>query len=91
MPNVPNVTDFTGQIAQQHDLIGEIRVEIQLVDADEVDKWLLDSLAKQLSACISPNTEMIHIDPVAVKLMLDTKFRKAYVQDVKASIIEQER
>ena len=102
MPNVPNISDladltydeykaFSLSSAQQHDLIGEIRAEIPLVDADEVNNWLLDSLAKQLSACVFPTAKMMHIDPVAVKRMLDTEFRRAYGQDLEASIIEQER
>lgn len=61
------------------------------MDVHKVDNWLLDSLAKQLEMCISPTAKMIHIDPAAVKRMLDTEFRKAYGQEVEASIAEQER
>lgn len=64
--------------AQQHELIGEIRAETPLVEAHEVDNWLLDSLAKQLSTCIFPLAKMMHIDSDAAKRMLDTEFRKAY-------------
>jgi hypothetical protein len=101
-PNVPHISDLTNltyeeykafdlSSTQQHDLIGEIRAELPLVDAHEVDNWLLDSLEKQLSTCIFPIAKMMHIDPVAMKRMLDTEFRKAYGQDAEASIIERER
>ena len=102
VPNALNISDLTNltfegykaldlSSTQQHDLIGEIRGEISLADAHEVDNWPVASLAKQLSACILPAAKILHIDPAAVKRILDTEFQKAYGQDMQASVIQQER
>lgn len=100
-PRAPNITDLTNLTFeefkelnlnenQQRNLIGQIRSELPLGDVDEVDKVLLDSLAKQLRLCIFPTAHIMHIDPAAVKRMLDTEFREAYGLDVEARILAQE-
>jgi hypothetical protein len=98
--NVPSISDLTNltydeykafnlSISQQHALIGRLRDEVPLMDVHNVDNWLLESLAKQLETCIFPTAKMMHIDPAAVRRMLDIEFRKAYGQGVETSIIEE--
>lgn len=101
VPHVTNITDLTNLTfeelrefnlddTQQHNLIGQIRSDLPIIDVHEIDKLLLDSLAKQLRLCIFPTAQMMHIDPFAVKRMLDTEFRKAYGQEVERNIRVQE-
>ncbi|KAF1925160.1 uncharacterized protein M421DRAFT_424183 [Didymella exigua CBS 183.55] len=101
-PSVPNISDLTHltyeeykafdlSSTQHHDLIGNIRAEVPVMDVHEIDNWLLNSLAKQLEICIFPTAKLMHINPVAVKRMLDTEFRKAYGQDVEDSISGQKQ
>jgi hypothetical protein len=65
-------------IDEQHALIGKIRDEVPLADRDEIDMFLLKEAAKQLELCVFPMCKMMHVDPMAVKKMLDDQFRKAY-------------
>ncbi|KAH7381221.1 hypothetical protein DE146DRAFT_279333 [Phaeosphaeria sp. MPI-PUGE-AT-0046c] len=58
-------------VQQQHDLIGQIRHEIPLIERDEIDAYLLTEAAKQLEMYILPMCKMMHVDPKAVKTMLD--------------------
>ncbi|KAF1912077.1 hypothetical protein BDU57DRAFT_402746, partial [Ampelomyces quisqualis] len=69
-------------INEQHALIGRIRDEVPLADRDEIDGFLLMEAAKQLELCVFPMCKMMHVDPKAVKKMLDDQFRKAYGLDV---------
>ncbi|KAH7069816.1 hypothetical protein BKA63DRAFT_476814 [Paraphoma chrysanthemicola] len=82
----PSIFDFTFEdykatglnIAEQHALIGKIREEVPLIDRAEIDGLMLSEAAKQLELCVFPMCKMMHIDPKAVKRMLDWEFRKAY-------------
>lgn len=82
----PSISDFAYEdykaaglsITEQHDLIGKIREEVPIIDRDEIDGLILSDAAKQLQLCIFPMCKMLHIDPKAVKSMLDAEFRKAY-------------
>jgi hypothetical protein len=91
----PSIPDFTYEdhkaaglsITEQHDLIGKIREEVPIIDRDEIDDLILSDAAKQLQLCVFPMCKMLHIDPKAVKRMLDAEFRKAYGPDVDDEVI----
>ncbi|KAF2123862.1 hypothetical protein P153DRAFT_435511 [Dothidotthia symphoricarpi CBS 119687] len=95
IPPKPAVTDFTYEdykraglnTSEQHNLIGQIRNETPQIERDMVDSWLLGKLAKQLEIAIFPTCKMMHIDPAAVKRMLDEQFRKAYGVEVEAEVM----
>ncbi|KAH7074176.1 hypothetical protein FB567DRAFT_505138 [Paraphoma chrysanthemicola] len=86
----PSIFDFTFEdykaaglnIAEQHALIGKIREEVPLIDRDEIDGLMLSEAAKQLELCVFPMCKMMHVDPRAVKRMLDREFRKTYGEDL---------
>lgn len=98
-PNMIDLTNLTFKeyralglsTAEQHELIGQIRSELPLMEVHEIDSWLLDSLAKQLDMRVFTTAKMMHLDPCAVKRMLDTEFRKAYGSGVEADLVEQEQ
>lgn len=73
-------------IREQYDFIGRIRNEIPLIDRDEIDSWFLSELAKQLEISIFPACKMLHVEPKAVKRMIDEQFRKAYGLEVEQEI-----
>lgn len=75
-------------IKQQHDLIRQIRNEVPLIDRDDIDGYMLAEAARQLETCIFPMCKMMHIEPKAVKNMLDEQFRKAYGQDVERQVAQ---
>jgi hypothetical protein len=91
----PSVADYTFEeykaaginIEDQHKLIGDLRSEMPIIDRDEIDNLLLHSLAQQLELTIFPTCKMMHMDPMAVKRMLDDQFRKAYGAEVDVSIL----
>ncbi|KAF1940354.1 hypothetical protein EJ02DRAFT_456090 [Clathrospora elynae] len=95
-PPKPSVADYTFEqykaaglnIDEQHSLIDEIRAELPIIDRDEVDDAILRSLAQQLELCIFPTCKMMHIDPTAVKRMMDDQFRKAYGLEAEADALE---
>jgi hypothetical protein len=90
----PSIFDFTFEdykaanlnINEQHDLIGKIREEVALIDRDEIDGLILEDMAKQLQMCVFATCKMMHVDPVAMKRMLDGEFRKAYGVDIAEEI-----
>jgi hypothetical protein len=69
-------------VDQQYDLIGKLHNEVPLVDRDEIHSMLLADLAKQLEIGMFPTCKMMHVDPKAVKRMMDDQFRKAYGSEV---------
>jgi hypothetical protein len=75
-------------IDQQYDLIGKLNNEVPLVDRDEIHSMLLADLAKQLEIGVFPTCKMMHVDPKAVKRMMDDQFRKAYGLAVEEEIFE---
>jgi hypothetical protein len=75
-------------VDQQYDLIGRLRHEVPPVDRDEIDSLLLADAAKQLEMCIFPMCKMMHVDPKAVKRMLDEQFRKSYGSEIEEDIFE---
>jgi hypothetical protein len=74
-------------IEDQHKLIGDLRSEMPIIDRDEVDNLLLQSLAQQLELTIFPTCKMMHLDPTAVKRMLDDQFRKAYGPEMDVAVL----
>jgi hypothetical protein len=97
-PTEPSIFDFTFEdykaanlnINEQHDLIGKIREEVALIDRDEIDGLILEDMAKQLQMCVFATCKMMHVDPVAVKRMLDGEFRKAYGVEVEQEVAMKE-
>ena len=95
-PAEPSIFDFTFEdykaanlnIQEQQDLIGKIREEVPMIDRDEIDGLLLSEAAKQLEMCVFPMCKMMHIDPKAVKRMLDEQFRRAYGLEVEQEVME---
>jgi hypothetical protein len=91
----PSISDFTYEdykaaglsITEHHDLIGKIREEVPIIDRDEIDGLILSDIAKQLQLCVFSMCKMLHIDPKAVKRMLDAEFWKAYGPDVDDEVI----
>lgn len=91
----PSITDYTFEQyqaanlngGQKHTLIGKLGDELPIIDRDELDDVLLRLMAHQLELAIFPTRKMMQVDPVAVKRMLDDKFRKAYGGEVEASIL----
>ena len=65
-------------IDDQHKVIGQLRSEIPLIDRDEIDNVLLRSMAQQLELAVFPTCNMMQIDPMAVKRMLNWAFWMAY-------------
>jgi hypothetical protein len=97
-PAAPAISNYTFEdykaanlnINQQQDLIGRVRDAMPLIDRDEIDSLMLEDMAKQLQLCVFPMCKMMHIDPLAVKRMLDDQFRKAYGMDVKEAAVEEQ-
>jgi hypothetical protein len=95
-PPKPSVPDYTFEqykaanpdIRDQHSLIGKLRGEIPIIDRDEVDDALLQSMAQQLELCIFPTCKMMQVDPAAVKRMLDEQFRRSYGLKVEAEVLK---
>ena len=75
-------------IDDQHSVIGKLRDEMPIIDRDEVDDALLRSMAQQLERCIFPTCKIMHVDPAAVKRMLDEQFRRSYGLEVEAKVLE---
>jgi hypothetical protein len=96
---VPSLPDLTYEsykaanldVTQQHDLIGQIRREIPLVERDEIDSMVLADAAKQLELCVFPMCKMMHIDAKAVKRMLDEAFGKAFGKAYGLGVLEEIR
>ena len=74
-------------IDDQHNVIGELRGELPIIDRDEVDDVLLRSMGQQLELGIFPTCKMMQIDPAAVKRMMDEQFRRAYGLEVEAEVL----
>ncbi|KAI4909548.1 hypothetical protein J4E90_008245 [Alternaria incomplexa] len=91
----PSITDYTFEQYQaanlsddqKHTVIGKLRDELPIIDRDEVDDVLLRSMGQQLGLAVFPTCKMMHVDPVAVKRMLDDQFRKAYGAEVEAEVL----
>ncbi|KAL5117352.1 hypothetical protein ACEQ8H_004797 [Pleosporales sp. CAS-2024a] len=92
-PSIPKDLDVTGltfeqyknmnlDFATQHELIGRIRDEVPLIDRDEIDSLLLADAGRQLRNGIFNVLKMMHVNPKAVKSMLDDQFRCFYGPDV---------
>jgi hypothetical protein len=73
-------------VDQKYDLIGKLRQEVPLVDRNEIDSMLLVDAAKQLEMCVFPMCKMMHVNPKAVRSMLDEQFRKAYGLEVEEEV-----
>ena len=94
-PPQASVADYTFEqyqaanlnVTEKHNFIGKLRDEMPIMDRDEVDDLALRDLGKLLESCIFPTCKMIHIDPVAVKRMLDDSFRKAYGLEVEMEVM----
>lgn len=78
----PDYKALNLNFVQEHELIGRIREEVPLIDRDEVDSIILADSGKQLKNGIFTLCRMMHIDPKAVKLMMDQQFREFYGPEV---------
>jgi hypothetical protein len=75
-------------VDQQYDLISKLHNEVPLVDRDEIHSMLLADLAKQLEIGVFPTCKIMHVNPKAVKRMMDDQFRKAYGLEVEEEMFE---
>ncbi|KAH3945159.1 hypothetical protein HBI56_057430 [Parastagonospora nodorum] len=71
---------------QEHEVIGRIREEVPLIDRDQVDSIILADAGKQLKNGVFTLCRMMHIDPKAVKLMIDQQFREFYGPEVSREV-----